>query len=426
VTRYLWILIILLGVLLECNIAVAQTSGAGESMAAGLDVRVTCSNALGDDAIPGAAVIVGSRGDSLFAVTANHVVRPLDSRCRFQYGFLVSYDPVGVVGFSLSPEFDVAHDIALLVAIIPNSKRSLLNRSRIRGLPVKNPSDLFIFGCPASGSCWDSPLKARVRQFDSTEIRVQSLVIEEGYSGGAVVDNSGILVGMLTGYSGLEGSIVPWSTIERWLTQKGISENFPIAWIDVLSSLMVSVAISGIHPARDSHGKDLIRGWQVTAEHWNEDGVGWIAGINHISLADTLVCQICPDRRTMRGIDGLVGGFGLGYSPRNRGFLLFSNVRVSPTVSARALAGKTQLLASRIGERVDYSSGLGIDEYYTVKQLVVTGWGAVLGADIRLSTHWGARFSFERTILSGFDTSFGTGTLSSRAYSFGMTYRLLN
>ncbi len=161
-------------------------------------VRVTSTFASGR-VEPGSGIVVGATQDSLYVVTAWHVVatsRDTASTVRVTFFPGDSGDAPGQVSHLGSPSFDVAvvavpRDSARRFTIPPLDRLGSSVNLRF-GDPVR-PA-----GCP-NGTCWTNLADPdRVIGTDRHGVSIQSDAVKPGSSGGALFDAYWELVGLVT------------------------------------------------------------------------------------------------------------------------------------------------------------------------------------------------------------------------------------
>lgn len=410
-------------------LASAQTSDATAPLAVGLTAVVRCGGGLVGQAETRAAAAILFRvvGDTVFAVTANHAVRLTEPDCAVAAIFMHTRDPFSMGSAQLRTEFDQHLDVAIVALQVPDS----LSRRKWR-MPrgLRGDTDrLFLFGCPIGGSCYDDALEVRVRSraaLDSTYIKVQSPLLEEGYSGGLAVDGSGQVVGMTIDYGGQNARVLSWRVVETWLRSQGFAPNLPSRPIDVLGLTRISASAALDQGARNPNGRRLLLPLVVQWESWAREGLGGIYALERVSLALAGGnCRSCSDVRAVVGTVGYVAGAGFGYSPRNWTLRLFRDALASPAFAVIVRAGASQqLIRRRLGDSTDYSTGLPVDGFFRTK------WGPVGGTRIegvlnmRAQGPLGIQAAVYWHRLVGLRSTFGPASVSGLGIRGGMTYRV--
>lgn len=416
------------GTVLSCQHISAQSVGAAAPIAAVVTTYVRCgSDAPGTFEIRDAGgIVVAQRGDSVFVVTADHVARSRESGCRVTGARIYTRDPFAAGDGAVLPWHDAKRDIAILVAVFPNGRSKVGDRRMLEGVRAV-PERLFFFGCPNSSGprgCWRDPREAEVVQYDSVTITAESPFLEEGYSGGAVVDATGQLVGMTLDYNGQIVRVLPWYQIRRWLDEGGYGANLPTRKIDILARRQVAVMSSTHRGPSRSDGTSVSRSIQVRAERWDSVGYGEFVGLQRLALPLTHTCGSCSDRRSVLGTVGYYVLAGVGFSPRNRTFRPFENWPVAPALYANALFGKSEQLVERLPAAVNPSTGARTPETFR------TEWDASGGIRLEGALTIGplryvhGRLQFEYGWVAGMKSTFGYFTTSYSDVSFGLAIPL--
>ena len=179
----------------------AQTPSGAMPVTANVMVSTECryGSDLNGSRAEAAGILIGRVADSVFAVTALHVVRPSDPTCSAREVVLVLREPFAYFRVDVVRQSE-RDDLALLRGA-PDSLDALLRGRHWNRRGPEPRGTVFLLGCPVGGSCWDDPLEGRIRSQsvlrDSSVWRIQSPFLEDGYSGGPVVSRSGEVGGWL-------------------------------------------------------------------------------------------------------------------------------------------------------------------------------------------------------------------------------------
>jgi hypothetical protein len=177
----------------------------------------------------GAGIVVGRDGDDILIVTARHVVLRDDDAGEIVVG--VGSEEVQVPGWLVA-----VSDSPTDLAVVGIRHRSWAADGRwmpaaprmldVVDQPVVG-TRVFALGCPM-GACWAPPLEGRIARADSPQIFVRIPYPTEGESGGALVNERGMIVGVFAGLDsvGLQ-SVWRWSRVLAWLRSVSVPVNIP-------------------------------------------------------------------------------------------------------------------------------------------------------------------------------------------------------
>ena len=379
----------------EVTTSVACTSGGGQTQ----------------DQTNAAAIFFGYRGDTLFAVTASHVVRP-DPACVVREIRVVSAQPFTYSRATVA-DSDASHDVAVL-RIVPDPTRGLIQSLRwIRGAPLPL-SSVYLIGCPSGGECWEAPLEVRIRTRltirDSVTFTVQSPLIEDGYSGGPAVSGGGEIVGMTLDYSGQNARILMWTWLKAWLLDGGYPVNLPPRSVDALGRklLVVEIAATPI-AARNANGQRLFPSARLRYEEWGAEAAGSWLSAEHLSLPLDNQCATCPDNRQLVGVAGFFGGFGFAAAWRNRGGrVALLPGPITPSASGGLLLGWTeQLVVRNRPDSTDARSGLPAREYFATERSTTLALELAGTVDVAAGPRAGVRMTTRYIRFLNLYSSFG-------------------
>ena len=276
-----------------------------------------------------AGILIGRVADSVFAVTALHVVRPSDPTCSAREVVLVLREPFAYFRVDVVRQSE-RDDLALLRGA-PDSLDALLRGRHWNRRGPEPRGTVFLLGCPVGGSCWDDPLEGRIRSQsvlrDSSVWRIQSPFLEDGYSGGPVVSRSGEVVGLTLSFDGQNAHAVRWYRVEEWLRAGGYKVTLPtrdltpVGWLSPTQSgkRRPSLGILGgvlPMPARNVDGERLMPNVAVRFEGGGTENQSVYLGFEHLSFSAADLCSACTDRRELRGTAGFFAGLGFTSSRR--------------------------------------------------------------------------------------------------------------
>ncbi|MHC9062457.1 ankyrin repeat domain-containing protein [Nitrospira sp. CMX1] len=161
---------------------------------------VMITGKLGSEQTFGAGIIFGREKNRLYIVTANHVVRKGQEEARDLQVRLKSL-PQKLLKANLLKQVDSELDLAVLsVEGTTTDEIDLcaLRMDRLGQTNVKRGDAVYPVGNP-NGMPWVMPaVPDRVAQVVGDQVMVQSTVISVGHSGGALLDESSNIIGMIT------------------------------------------------------------------------------------------------------------------------------------------------------------------------------------------------------------------------------------
>jgi Trypsin-like peptidase domain len=408
--------------LLSATPSEAQSPAAALPLAAEVVASIECK--YGEDQVgnesKGAGILIGRKRDSIFAVTALHVVQPGDPNCIAPRILVVVQNPFAMFNMTLIGRAD-QQDVALLGAKLDSAEKVMRGRRWVRRGPVARGS-VFLIGCPVGGECWEDPLEGRLRDRsflrDSTLWTVQSPLIEDGYSGGPAVSRAGEIIGMTLDYGGQSARVRRWSWIESWLRALGYEVTIPgldltpAGWIESGQARSrrgaIGLTVVGLPlPARSGSGERLAPSFGLRVESSGEEEVGFWLSVEHLSLVADDRCVQCRDRRELRGTAGFLFGFGVTFYPR---IIVRSKMfkTLHPVFSGGILLGRSEQLVRRDSPgQVNPATGLPIREVFSTGTGPAGGFELGAGFDIPA----GGAFRFRSTLryvnLLGVYSTFG-------------------
>jgi hypothetical protein len=400
----------------------AQTPGMAAPLMIEVEASIECKygEELVGNTSKAAGIVFGRNGDSVFAVTALHVVAPGDSTCSAKRIHVVMTNPFAWFDMSVLAK-DERHDVALLAAKLDSAELVMRGRRWIQRGPEVRGS-IFLIGCPMGGECWDDPLEGRLRDRsffrDSSLWIVQSPLIEDGYSGGPAVSRAGEVVGMTLDYSGQNARVRRWSWIAGWLKSLGYEVTIPAVdltpagWTSAGQSVIRRTAIGLIItalplPTRSGGGSRLAPSFGLRLDTGGDAEGGYWLSLEHISLTARDRCTSCSDRREMRGSAGFLFGMGVAYYPR---VVIRSQAlkTIHPFVSGGVLLGRMEQLVRRDAPGpVDPSTGLPAREYFSTGSGPAGGVDLAAGLDVPAGGAFRLRTSIRYVGLAKVYSSFG-------------------
>lgn len=170
------------------------------SRRASLRLVVMIRGELEDTPTLGAGIIFGRGQNSLFVVTANHVVRRGSAVAR-DIKVQLRDNPGLALDARPTSHFDAAADVAVLEVSLQKSKQvdpcSLFMFQLSDGQELKRGDKVYGVGNP-QGFAWGmSAAPEVVALLEPDRILFQSSFLSPGHSGGALLDDSGRMVGMI-------------------------------------------------------------------------------------------------------------------------------------------------------------------------------------------------------------------------------------
>lgn len=204
-------------------LAAAADDRKGEEEVKPLIVMVRSALPNGDEEV-GAGIIFGQRGSSLYVLTANHVVRQAAqdaTRVRVQFRWLPGED----LEARLLADADAQLDWAVLK--VENVDVTGLSPDGLPFARLGEPSALqrgdrvFLIGNP-TGHSWDVNVTPDgVTDNTPSSIFFESVHLEPGHSGGALLDENRRVVGLLKSSQAPHGEAVNISAVLSVLASKG-------------------------------------------------------------------------------------------------------------------------------------------------------------------------------------------------------------
>jgi hypothetical protein len=243
----------------------------------------------------------------------------------------------------------------------------------------------YALGCPM-GACWAPPLEGRIARVSDEQIYVRIPYPTDGESGGALVDERGVIIGVFAGLDnvGLQ-SVLPWNFVLAWLDVAGIQVNIPRRKLEQTGELWGEIQLAPLSsPARRPDGS---RAPFPTAFHVGvrvHQNVDLVAGLRSITGA-----SITRDNQLPDGFSGSYTSLGARYTrPISFGIgggrpplMIFYGVSFlfSNTANVYVLEAIPDSFDLRTGEQAYHL----VDNYLSTHG----GWSATAG--IRLYFHRG-------------------------------------
>jgi hypothetical protein len=206
-------------------------------------IIVTAFDGQAWDRRAGTAVVVGATEDSIYLVTAWHVLRRRGDRDPQVLVFpgILYRDSLRSLPAQVHP--DRAGSLDLAVISIENDwylPRYLPRVSLRRGRRMPSAgAPLLVFGCP-SESCWAMGEPALLYRLRDEHLSIRSPGVQPGFSGGLITDRDGMAVGMVTTDVAPNVDGVSWEAVDSllnaWRIPRGLPTRSPEPNIAVLFS----------------------------------------------------------------------------------------------------------------------------------------------------------------------------------------------
>ena len=175
---------------------------------------------IGDAETSGAGIIVGQGPDRLYVATANHVVRA-GTASATGLEIMLRWTPGEWHRATLTSDFDQGLDLAVI--LVPNAT-ALLRQVKLPvarlAAEVKKTQQVFPIGY-GGGTPWSTRVTADlVSDVTSDSVKFEtSLELIPGLSGGALVNSSAEIVGLVKHYATPVAVAVPITRAIEWLKQ---------------------------------------------------------------------------------------------------------------------------------------------------------------------------------------------------------------
>lgn len=208
-----------------------QTLGPSSARAQIVSVRmIPPSKAIeSEGARVGSGIVIGHTEDAILILTSMHVIAKDSATDNIVVG-------VGSNEKRVLAQMVLSSDSVLDLALIRVRYDDWLSDGRWRaGAPrmldvshrPRIGDQTYLIGCPM-GACWAPPLEARIAALAGDQMLVRTPYPIGGTSGGALVDDRGFIIGIVTGLDdvGLR-SVRPWATALEWLSSHSVTVNIP-------------------------------------------------------------------------------------------------------------------------------------------------------------------------------------------------------
>lgn len=214
----------------------------------------------------GSGIVIGKEVDGdLLIVTAAHAVEKLADTTRVVVGIgmedrRVTADLVGL------PDPDT--DLAILRITNPDWVNAGNWTLRAPSMLTVNyryhaGARVFVLGCPF-GECWASPVEARIVRLQPDRLDVRTASRLQGHSGGALVDERGLIIGVFTSKEDVGlSSVIKWPAVVRWLGSRGVVPNLPARTLVQTGNFSVVFNYAPLDPRGGKH-PDGSRTWPAT------------------------------------------------------------------------------------------------------------------------------------------------------------------
>lgn len=222
-------------------------------------VEVLVNNGIdAPDFAPGSGIVVGMREDTLLLLTAFHLLRPPHATVD---SISVQLYPNGPRLTAIQAERDTALDLAVLKAHLPGGAGTVYPGGPPR--PLEGPevstfgrpgTPLFATGCPR-GECWGQPEEARVYLLTDSLIEFRGSGIENGFSGGALLDRYGAIIGMIIHDDPPHTAALRWDVATKKFTEWGYVQNLPLRSIERSNEFGYGLSLQGFPlPVKNEDG----------------------------------------------------------------------------------------------------------------------------------------------------------------------------
>ena len=378
--------------------ALGQTVGAAMRVVAELTSQMDCG--AGELTPPeetnGSGTVIRIVHDTIFAVTASHVVyRQGCSLNRAVTRYQGRSAPVEVI--SIHPRVDIALVRSILKGNPPPTAPRLPKPVADSSISIPGLDDdrAYVLGCPVSGTCFDTPVQAKVRLSMPPFLRLQTTFIEPGYSGGPVVRRDGAILGIVVATSGEAVQAVRWTEVEAWLAGAGVLYTLlePLPLPPGKTSIVIGLS-SGGRTAREFGGHPL-RGYAVLQQDMGKETF-WIGALNINDFWDKN-CASCAGKVKLLATRGIAIGGGITWrKPVLRYIDETSDAAAIFEFRVGILGSFAEtLLQQQIPDSVDVSSGNPITQEFLSNRRLTLGWlgdaTLVIGLTRRFSLYLGPR-----------------------------------
>lgn len=213
------------------------------------------------DFAPGTGIAVGMREDTLLLLTAFHLLRPPHATVD---SISVQLYPNGPRLTAVQAERDTALDLAVLKVPLPGGVGTVYPGGLPR--PLHGPAvstfgrpgtPLFAAGCPR-GECWGQPEEARVYLLTDSLIEFRGAGIENGFSGGMLLDRYGSIIGMIIHDDPPHTAAMRWDLATKKFAEWGYVQNLPLRSIERSNYFTFGLGLQAFPlPVRNARGSFL-------------------------------------------------------------------------------------------------------------------------------------------------------------------------
>lgn len=226
-----------------------------------------------------AGTIVGVRKDTVYVVTSYHHVRGAAA-------VQVRLTPKGPLLPAPVRAEDPALDFAVLAVIGYTADAAWSIPTRVvRHWNLRLRESAFVIGCP-EGVCWVPPERGVLSEIAAANLRVRTLYIREGVSGGPVVDEDGALIGIVVRFGIAEGTAVRWDIIEPVIRRLGYPVNLPEVRGPREGEVAARISMPVIPRAAVDAAGRWVPGWRGEISYRVTPWVELAVGITSVSFAE--------------------------------------------------------------------------------------------------------------------------------------------
>lgn len=364
----------------------------------------------------GAGIVIGRDGDDILILTARHVI-PQEDRTE---NIVVGIGPKEEQVIGRVVASDSAMDLAVIGSRYPrwvSDGRWSASAPRMLNV-VDQPmvgTRVFAIGCPM-GACWAPPLEGRIARADYQQILVRIPYPTAGESGGALVNDRGMIVGVIAGLddAGLV-SVRPWGRVLAWLDRVSVPVNIPRRRLEQTGQIWAEIQFPQFSArARRPDGSRTPVPMAFEFGLRIHPRFDIVAGYRGLSLALRNEPGQLPD-----GFEGSYRSYGLRYSQP----LPFSLGRGTPPAmmflgfNSLQSSGSSAFVLEAIPDSFDLRTG---EQAYHLVSIYNwdSGWSAVAG--LRLFLYRGVSVSASRTVINLHLPPEHDGFRRSTVYEFGL------
>ncbi|HEX6368967.1 MAG TPA: serine protease [Longimicrobium sp.] len=285
-----------LGLALSASALSAQRGHLMPELALALLVEVQSTVLNGADQpespLPAAGTIVGLRNDTVYVVTSNHHVQ---SAAQIQVRLTPGGPLLPAIVRVVAPELDFA--ILAVTGYAADPAWYVPTRVPRETDEYELREPVFVIGCP-EGECWVPPERGVLSEREDYTLRVRTLYIREGVSGGPLVDAHGAVIGIVVRHGVAEGTAVRWDVIDSEIRRLGYPVNLPEERGYRMGELSVRVLGATFPaPGLDSRGRHMFPGWRLEFAVRVAPGIEAAAGFNQVSYGPRPIADPDADYR---------------------------------------------------------------------------------------------------------------------------------